>query len=235
MAQPTRYFLRSGVPRKRSSSPLPPVFLVGHHAEELRNMEYGEDGMLDTDLPGRVGSGCRLLQTRWLPLLVWEEEGCAPTLVRQQGREVKCSFDSDPDSLTLDLPVWTGSSAEGRRQPCSEHSTLARASSSGDLSRVQDGHLNPTDCCSFFLSHSLGLSVRGTAGWSMCCVFSPSVMFDFFVTPWTVACQASLSMGILQARILEWVAMPSSRGSSDPGIKHRSPALQDSLLSKPLE
>ena len=33
-------------------------------------------------------------------------------------------------------------------------------------------------------------------------------------------------MGILQARILEWVAMPFSRGSSQP----RSPALQaDSL------
>ena len=31
---------------------------------------------------------------------------------------------------------------------------------------------------------------------------------------WAAACQASLSMGILQARILEWVAMPSSRGSS---------------------
>ena len=29
--------------------------------------------------------------------------------------------------------------------------------------------------------------------------------------------------GILQARILEWVAMPSSRGSSDPGIKSVSP------------
>ena len=29
-----------------------------------------------------------------------------------------------------------------------------------------------------------------------------------------VACQPSLSMGILQASILEWVAMPSSRGSS---------------------
>jgi len=28
--------------------------------------------------------------------------------------------------------------------------------------------------------------------------------------------QAPLSMGILQARILEWVAMPSSRGSSRP-------------------
>ena len=37
-------------------------------------------------------------------------------------------------------------------------------------------------------------------------------------------------MGILQARILEWVAMPSSRGSSQP----RSPALRvDSLPSEP--
>ena len=31
---------------------------------------------------------------------------------------------------------------------------------------------------------------------------------------WTVARQAPLSMRILQARILEWVAMPSSRGCS---------------------
>ena len=37
-----------------------------------------------------------------------------------------------------------------------------------------------------------------------------------FVIPWTVAHQAPLSMGILQARILEWVTMPSSRGSSQP-------------------
>ena len=35
-----------------------------------------------------------------------------------------------------------------------------------------------------------------------------------FVTLWTITHQAPLSMGILQARILEWVAMPSSRGSS---------------------
>ena len=34
------------------------------------------------------------------------------------------------------------------------------------------------------------------------------------VTPWTVARQAPLSMGILQARILEWVAMSSSRRAS---------------------
>ena len=37
-----------------------------------------------------------------------------------------------------------------------------------------------------------------------------------FATPWTVAHQAPLSMGILQARTLEWVAMPSSRTSSQP-------------------
>ena len=35
-------------------------------------------------------------------------------------------------------------------------------------------------------------------------------------TPWTVAHQAPLSLGILQVRILEWVAMPSSRGFSQP-------------------
>ena len=40
--------------------------------------------------------------------------------------------------------------------------------------------------------------------------------------------------GILQARMLEWVVIPFSRGSSNPGIKPRSPALQaDSLLSEP--
>ena len=34
------------------------------------------------------------------------------------------------------------------------------------------------------------------------------------VMPWTVAHQATLSMGILQARILKWVAISFSRGSS---------------------
>ena len=36
--------------------------------------------------------------------------------------------------------------------------------------------------------------------------------------------------GILQARILEWVAFPVPRGSSNPGIKPRSPALQGDFL-----
>ena len=40
--------------------------------------------------------------------------------------------------------------------------------------------------------------------------------------------------GILQARILEWVATPFSRDLPNPRIEPRSPALQtDSLLSEP--
>ena len=51
-----------------------------------------------------------------------------------------------------------------------------------------------------------------------------------FVTPWTIACQAPLSIGILQARRLEWVAMPFSRGSSQPRNRTGSPALQVDCL-----
>ena len=60
------------------------------------------------------------------------------------------------------------------------------------------------------------------------------VVLRLFETQWTVAREAPLSMGILQARILEWVAMPSSRGSSQLRVKPRSSALQvDSLPSEP--
>ena len=45
---------------------------------------------------------------------------------------------------------------------------------------------------------------------TLCCAESLSHV-QLFETPWT-----PLFMGILQARILEWVAMPSSRGYSQP-------------------
>ena len=47
----------------------------------------------------------------------------------------------------------------------------------------------------------------------LCCAYVLSHV-RLLVTPWTVAHQAPLSMEILQARKLEWVATPSSRGSS---------------------
>ena len=46
------------------------------------------------------------------------------------------------------------------------------------------------------------------------CMLSCLSHAQFFVILWTVACQTPLSTAILQARILEWVAMSSSRGSS---------------------
>ena len=56
---------------------------------------------------------------------------------------------------------------------------------------------------------------------------------QLFVTLWTLAHQALLSMGILQARILEWAAMPSSGDLPNLGIEPRSPTLQvDSLPSE---
>ena len=53
------------------------------------------------------------------------------------------------------------------------------------------------------------------AGAVLCCAYLLSCIW-LFATPWTVAHQAPLPMGVLQARILEWVAMSSFRGSSWP-------------------
>ena len=43
-----------------------------------------------------------------------------------------------------------------------------------------------------------------------------------FATPWTIACQAPLSTGNLQAKILEQAYMPSSRGSSQPRDRNQA-------------
>ena len=67
-------------------------------------------------------------------------------------------------------------------------------------------------------------------------MLSFSSRVQLFATPWTIACQVPLSLGILQTRILEWVAVPSSRGSSQSRIKPRSPTFgADSLPAEPQE
>ena len=54
------------------------------------------------------------------------------------------------------------------------------------------------------------------------------------MTPWTVACQAPLSMGFSRQEYWSGLPFPSSGDLSDPGIKPGSPALQaDSLPSAP--
>ena len=53
------------------------------------------------------------------------------------------------------------------------------------------------------------------------------------VTPWTVTHQAPLYTGNLQARILEWVAMPSSRISSHPRDRTQVSHIAGELFTKP--
>ena len=61
-----------------------------------------------------------------------------------------------------------------------------------------------------------------------------SVMSKSFATPWIVAHQAPLSMGFSRKKILEWLAIPFTRGLPDPGIEPESPALQaNSSLFEP--
>ena len=55
-----------------------------------------------------------------------------------------------------------------------------------------------------------------------------------FATPWTVAHQAPPSMGFSRQEYWSGLPFPSPGDLPDPGIKHRSPALQaDTLTSEP--
>ena len=58
---------------------------------------------------------------------------------------------------------------------------------------------------------------------------------QLFATPWTVACQAPLSMGFSRQEYWNGLPVPSPGDLPNPGIKPRSPALQaDALSSEPL-
>ena len=53
-------------------------------------------------------------------------------------------------------------------------------------------------------------------------------------TPWTAACQASLSMGFSRQEYWSGLPFPSPGDLPDPGIEPRCPALQAGLLSTEL-
>ena len=92
-----------------------------------------------------------------------------------------------------------------------------------------------------------GKSPTHSGDWKMSPVLS---CVQLFPIPWTVAHQVPLSLGILQARILEWVATSSSRESSRPrdrtcishiaggffahGVSGEAPSLSWGLLSTAL-
>ena len=73
------------------------------------------------------------------------------------------------------------------------------------------------------LTHSVGHLKLVNATQQLTTATVRSLSSDgLFVTPRTAARRAPLPVGTLQARLLEWVAVPSSRGSSPP--RDRTPA-----------
>ena len=59
---------------------------------------------------------------------------------------------------------------------------------------------------------------------------------QLFATPWTVACQAPLSMGFPKQEYWSGLPFPFPRDLSNPGMEPGSPALEaDSLPSEPPE
>ena len=64
----------------------------------------------------------------------------------------------------------------------------------------------------------------------LACLLSRFSLIRLFAIPWTVTHQAPLSMGILQARILEWVALPFSKDLPYPGIELGFPELHVNSL-----
>ena len=81
-------------------------------------------------------------------------------------------------------------------------------------------------------SHFLNLICRSLPfTWYVCQSLSH---VQLFTTPWTVACQAPLSMEFSRQEYWSGLPFPSPEDLPDTGIEPRSPALQpDSLLSEP--
>ena len=65
-------------------------------------------------------------------------------------------------------------------------------------------------------------------------LFRHLVMSNCFVAPWSVACQAPLTMGFFKQEYWSGLPFPSPGDLPDPGRKPASPAWQaDSLPSEP--
>ena len=87
----------------------------------------------------------------------------------------------------------------------------------------------------FLLAFAASDEGRLAIGFYICiCHLSISYLFLLSCESCSVVSDSLQPHGILQARILEWIAFPSPGYLSIPGIEPRSPTLQgDSLLSEP--
>jgi len=88
------------------------------------------------------------------------------------------------------------------------------------FTRKRTRQMGPISCPNHFIEERVPEGKQGREAGILCvyaCVHTPSqsVVCDF-LTLWTVAHQAPTVHGIFQARILEWVPLSFSRGSSWP-------------------
>ena len=91
--------------------------------------------------------------------------------------------------------------------------TWLRAASASETSWLQSAGLGPR------AGQGKRKDCKTGESWPCACMLSHFSHVQLFVIPWTVAHQAPLSMGILQARILEWLPCPSPGDLPHPGIK----------------
>ena len=82
------------------------------------------------------------------------------------------------------------------------------------LSFTRTAYLAFISCRTLYICVCMCVCVYTHTYICVCAYYVTSVLSDSFSTPWTVGCQAPLSIGFSQARILEQVAISSSRGSS---------------------
>ena len=95
------------------------------------------------------------------------------------------------------------------------HSVVAVARSAMLLSLCMTLPLSPRPLCSW--AHWVMMGLTGERGWLGLCVHAKSLQLcPILCDPRDCSPPDSSVHGILQARMLEWVAMPSSRGSSQP-------------------
>ena len=120
------------------------------------------------------------------------------------------------------MPAWLGSSE-------SSLSGLQTVTSSSSLSwqRKRENELSGIALSSQeHQSHHEGPSLVLS--------FSRSVVFDSFATPWTVACQAPLSVGFPRKEYWSGLPFPSPGDFPNPAIEPKSPALTgESFTAEP--
>ena len=121
--------------------------------------------------------------------------------------------------------------------------SIATKRRSGTLAASFPEHLTPTECLNRWPGFCPKLlSIDTVFGycfqWFSTIIsmeMTPSLHFQthslpFFASPWNVACQAPLSMQIFLVRILEWVAISSSRRSSWPRERPHVPCIGRQIL-----